>query len=152
MPIKSNYRVVLADDHAMFRQDLNRILMSGSDLDVVGEARDGTQLIEILSLIEPAADMAIVDITLRDIGGIKATATIKHFYPAIKVLIISTHREIQYVQEALSSGADGYLLKEYLDAELFPAIEHIRQNGVYLSNLLNENAMTCFTQCKSTIV
>ncbi len=112
--------------------------MSGSDLEMVGEARDGAELIEILSLIDPAADMAIVDITMRDIGGIKATATIKHFYPVIKVLIISTHREIQYVQEALSSGADGYLLKEYLDAELFPAIEHIRQSGVYLSNLLNE--------------
>jgi two-component system response regulator DegU len=139
MTINSPYRVVLADNHAVFRLYLKQILVSRSDLDVAGEASDGAELLEMLDMIDPAADMAIIDITMRNIGGIKATATIKRSYPAIKVLILSTHREIQYVQEALSSGADGYLLKMDIDDELFSAIEKIRHGDVYFS--LHQNEM-----------
>jgi DNA-binding NarL/FixJ family response regulator len=142
MPTICPYRVVLADDHAIFRQYLKRILMARSDMDVAGEAGDGLELLAILALTVPAAQMAIVDITMPNIGGIKATATIKRTCPATKVLILSIHREKQYVQEALSAGADGYLLKEDADIELFPAIEKIRRGGIYLSLHLNE--MECF--------
>jgi DNA-binding NarL/FixJ family response regulator len=138
MPIICPYRVVLADDHAMFRQYLKRILMARGEMEVAGEAGDGVELLELLGLTEPAAQMAIVDITMPNIGGIKATATIKRTCPATKVLILSIHREKQYVLEALSAGADGYLLKDDTDIEIFPAIEKIRRGGIYLSLHLNE--------------
>jgi DNA-binding NarL/FixJ family response regulator len=138
MPIICPYRVVLADDHAMFRQYLKRILMARSEMEVAGEAGDGVELLEILGLTEPAVQMAIVDITMPNIGGIKATAMIKRTCPATKVLILSIHREKQYIQEAFSAGADGYLLKDDTDIELFPAIEKIRRGGIYLSLHLNE--------------
>ena len=137
MQTECPYRIVLADDHAMFLRDLKRILRERSDLEVTGEAGDGRELLEILSLMVPVPNMAIVDISMPHMDGIKATAAIKRTYPGMKVLILSMHQDKLYVQRALSAGADGYLLKENADAELFPAIEKIRQGGVYLSQHLS---------------
>ena len=138
MPTQCPYCVVLADDHAMFRHDLRRILMEKGDLEVVGEAGDGIELLEFLNLIESAPQMAIIDISMPNLGGIEATSMIKSTYPDMKVLILSMHREKEYVRGVLSAGADGYLLKEDANAELFSAIEKIRQGGVYISPLLTE--------------
>jgi len=138
MPTECPYRVVLADDHAMFRNDLRRILFEKGDLEVIGEAGDGIELLEFLNLIESAPQMAIVDISMSNLGGIEATSKIKSTYPEMKVLILSMHREKEYVRGALSAGADGYLLKEDANAELFSAIEKIRRGGVYISPLLTE--------------
>lgn len=132
------YRVVIADDHGKFRNDLKRILGEISDLEVAGEADDGLQLLEILSLMEPVPQMVIVDVVMPNMGGIRATAAIKRTYPCMKVLILSMHRERQYVDGALAAGADGYLLKENAYAELFPAMEKIRRGGVYISPQLSE--------------
>ena len=136
MPIQCPYCVVLADDHAMFRNDLRKILAERGDLEVVGEAGDGIELLEFLNLIESAPQMAIIDISMPNLGGIEATSKIKSTYPDMKVLILSMHREKEYVRGALSAGADGYLLKEDANAELFSAIEIIRRGGVYISPLL----------------
>ncbi len=138
MPTECLYRVVVADDHAMFRNDLTRILVEKGDLEVVGEAGDGIELLEFLNLIESAPQMAIIDISMPNLGGIEATSKIKSTYPDMKVLILSMHREKEYVRGALSAGADGYLLKEDANAELFSAIEKIRRGGVYISALLTE--------------
>ena len=138
MPTECLYRVVLADDHAMFRNDLRRILVEKGDLEVIGEADDGIELLEFLNLIESAPQMAIIDISMPNLGGIEATSKIKSTYPGMKVLILSMHREKEYVHGALSAGADGYLLKEDANAELFSAIEKIRRGGVYISALLTE--------------
>ena len=138
MPTECPYRVVLADDHAMFRNDLRRILFEKGDLEVIGEAGDGIELIEFLNLIESAPQMAIIDISMPNLGGIEATSKIKSIYPDMKVLILSMHREKEYVHKAFSVGADGYLLKQDSSDELFAAIEKIRQGGVYLSPFLRD--------------
>ena len=138
MPTECLYRVDLADDHAIFRNDLKRILVEKSDLEVVGEAGDGIELLEFLNLIESAPQMAIIDISMPNLGGIEATSKIKSTYPGMKVLILSMHREKEFVHGALSAGADGYVLKEDANAELFSAIEKIRRGGVYISALLTE--------------
>lgn len=130
------YRVVLADDHSMFRQGLKRVLIKEGDLEVVGEAADGLELLTLLTSAKLAPHMAILDISMPNLGGLEATPKIKSAYPEMKVLILSMHREKEYVHKALSLGADGYLLKQDSSAELFTAIEIIRQGGVYLSPLL----------------
>lgn len=137
MQTERPYRIVLADDHAMFRHDLKRIIKERRDLEVIGEACDGIELCQILCLMAPVPNMAIVDISMPRMDGIKAAAAIKQTYPDMKVLILSMHRDYLYVQKALSVGADGYLLKENVDAELFAAIKKIRQGEVYLSPLLS---------------
>jgi len=136
--IEGPYRVVLADDHAMFRQDLKGVLAKRDDLEVVGEAADGLELLTFLGLAKLAPHLAIVDISMPNLGGLEATSKIKTAYPGMKVLILSIHKEKEYVHKALSVGADGYLLKQDSSAELFSAIEKIRQGGVYLSPLLPE--------------
>ena len=138
MQYKCPYRVVLADDHVLFRCDLKRLFSERSDLEIVGEAGDGVELLDLLCLMVPVPQMAIVDLAMPHMGGIKATTAIKHTYPGMKVLILSMHRERQYVQGAFAAGADGYLLKENADAELFTAMEKIRQGGVYIPSHLAE--------------
>lgn len=135
----SFYRLVLADDNALFRHTLKRLLLERPELEVAGEAGDGLELLEFLALNRPAANMAIIDLSMPYLGGIEATSRIKSAYPRMKVLILSIHREKEYIAEALSAGADGYVLKDHAAIELLTAIERIRQDRIYISPLLTEN-------------
>ena len=138
--IVQSYHIVLADDHDMMRQGLRRMLEGKSDLEVIGEAADGLELLNLLKMSKLTPHMAIVDITMPNLGGIEATRRIKMTYPEVKVLILTIHKDQEYLHEALSAGAEGYLLKEDVQTELFPAIETIRRGGVYVSPLLSENS------------
>ena len=131
----SPYRVVLADDHAMFRQGIKRILRDAEALEVVGEARDGLELLEVSRKTNP--DMVILDISMPNLRGLEATREIKMIFPKVKVLILTMHSDKEYVYGAISAGAEGYLLKEDADTELFEAVETIRQGGRYISPILS---------------
>jgi DNA-binding NarL/FixJ family response regulator len=131
------YRIVLADDDALFRPLLKRLIACGPGLEVAGEAGDGIELIALLGDLRLAPQMAVLDITMPNLGGIDTTSRVKAAYPGLKILIVSIHREPEYVREAVSAGADGYVLKEDVDIELFPAIEKIRLGGAYFSAHLN---------------
>jgi len=130
----SPYRIVLADDHVMFRQGIKNILEKNKGLEVIGEAGDGLKLLELLNKVIP--DMIILDISMPNLRGIEATREIKMILPEVKVLILSMHKDKEFVYSAISAGAEGYLLKEDADTELFAAIEKIRQEGRYISPLL----------------
>jgi len=130
-----SYRILLADDHTLFRQGIKRILTSASDLEIVGEAGDGLMLLELLKKLSP--DMVIVDISMPHLRGLEATREIKIIDPAVKVLILTMHKDNEYLRNAVSAGAEGYLLKEDADTELFSAIATIRKEGHYISPLLS---------------
>lgn len=130
-----SYRVVLADDHAMFRQGVKRILKDVDALEIVGEAGDGLELLEVSRKTKP--DMVIVDISMPNLRGLEATQEIKAVFPHVKVLILTMHRDKEYVYSAIAAGAEGYLLKEDADTELFFAIEKIRKGGRYVSPILS---------------
>jgi DNA-binding NarL/FixJ family response regulator len=131
----SPYRIVLADDHVMFRQGIKNILKRAKGLEVVGEIGDGLKLLELLKKVTP--DMVILDISMPNLRGLEATREIKIISPDVKVLILTMHKDKEYMYNAISSGAEGYLLKEDADTELFAAIEKIRQEGRYISPLLS---------------
>jgi len=82
--------------------------------------------------------MVILDISMPNLRGIEATREIKMIYPDMKVLILTMHKNKEYLYHAISAGAEGYLLKEDADTELFSAIKTIRQGGIYISPLLSE--------------
>jgi len=128
------YRIVLADDHVMFRQGIKRIIDETEGLEVVGEANDGLELLELLKKLEP--DMVLLDISMPNIRGIEATREIRSLYPDIKVLILTMHKRKEYLYDAIAAGAQGYLLKEDSDVELFSAVKTIRKGGFYVSRLL----------------
>lgn len=135
------YRIVLADDHEMLRQSLKNILAGTGDLEVVGEVADGLELLNLLKMSKLTPHMAIVDITMPNLGGIETTRRIKMAYPYVKILILTIHKDQEYLRQAFSAGAEGYLLKEDVNTELFSAIEMIRKGGVYVSPLLSGNSI-----------
>jgi DNA-binding NarL/FixJ family response regulator len=125
----SEYRIILADDHALIRQGLEKIIEGVDDLKVVGEAGDGIELLSLLQGLSP--NMVIVDLSMPKLRGIDAIREIRKTRPRIKILVLTMHME--FLHQALSAGADGYLLKEDVDRELFSAIADIRQGKVHLS-------------------
>ena len=115
------YHIVVADDHALVREELKKILAGRIDLEVAGEACDG---LEALALVEKnRPDMVILDISMPNLGGIGATRQIKRLYPNVKVLILTMHNNWEYFHSAILAGAEGYLLKEDASMELLSAIK-----------------------------
>ncbi len=133
------YRVILADDHALVRQGLKRILAETEDIQVVGEAGDGLELLHVLA--ESTADMVILDISMPKLRGIEAIHEVKALYPDVAILILTMHRDMEYLYLALSSGAKGYVLKDDAEEELFDAIARVRQDKTYVSPHFSEELL-----------
>ena len=131
------YHVILVDDHAAFREGLRKVLGERKDFRIVGEAGDGLELLDLLNLSKLLPRMVILDISMPKLSGIESARRIKMTYPDIKILILTIHKEEEYLQQAISAGAEGYLLKEDAHNQLFSAIETIRGGGVYVSPLLS---------------
>ena len=131
------YLIVLADDHIMIRQGLRKLIESQPAMKVIGEVSDGTELLSFLSALTP--HMVIVDISMPNLRGIEAVRAIKKNFPSVKVLVLTTHRE--YLHQALAAGADGYLLKEEADHELFTAVENLQQDKKYISPGMREETV-----------
>jgi DNA-binding NarL/FixJ family response regulator len=125
------YRIILADDHLLLRAGLKRILGEMAGLEVVGEAGNGLELLHLLNKI--TAHMIILDISMPNMRGIEAIHEIKTIRPDLKILILTMHKDKEYLHQAVSAGANGYLLKEDADIELFSAIETVRNGKIYVS-------------------
>ena len=125
------YRIVLADDHVLLRTGLKSILGKAAGLEVVGEAGDGLEVLNLLNRLK--ADMIILDISMPNLRGIEAIHEIKAIHPGLKTLILTMHKDKEYLHQAIQAGAEGYLLKEDADTELFSAIETIREGKIYVS-------------------
>ncbi len=128
------YNVVLADDHAMFREGVKKIFERMEDVTVSGEASDGLELLELLKTTCP--DMVVLDISMPNLRGLEAIREIKRTYPKTKVLVLTMHKKKEFVRQALRDGADGFLLKEDAGGELIRAVQTIRSGGTHLSTLL----------------
>lgn len=138
------YRVILADDHVMFRQGIKRILEEIDDLEVIAEVGNGLELLELLKHIHP--DMVILDITMPGLRGIEATHEIKKSHPDTEVLILTMHKNKEYLYHALLEGAKAYVLKEDADTELLAAINAIRQKKKYISPSLSPELTDILTK------
>ena len=97
------YRILLADDHVMFRQGIKRILEQAANLEVAGEVGDGLKLLDLVQELLP--DMVILDISMPGLRGIEATGEIKIIHPDVKVLILTMHKDKGYLYHALAAGA-----------------------------------------------
>ena len=124
------YRIVVADDHVMFRQGMKKLIEEMPGVEVIGEAGDGLELLNLLKELTP--DMTLIDVSMPNLRGIEAAREIKALYPNTKVLILTMHKSKEYLYHAISAGAEGYLLKEDSDIELFSAIETIRNGGIHV--------------------
>lgn len=141
------YRIMLADDHIMLRQGIKKIIEASEEMSVVGETGDGIELLNLLKRVIP--HMVIMDISMPNLRGVEATREIKMSHPEIKVLILSMHKKREYIYHAFSAGAQGYLLKEDTDTELFSAIETVRKGEFYLSPILSKELALDLLQLSS---
>jgi DNA-binding NarL/FixJ family response regulator len=125
---------------------LKGIIDGKADLEVVGEAGDGLELLKILEKAQP--QMTILDISMPNLRGIEALHEIKKTYPEVKVLILTMHKDAEYLHQAIAAGAEGYLLKEDADPDLFSAIEKVRQGKIYISPRLSDDMVDDWAQMR----
>jgi two-component system, NarL family, response regulator DegU len=127
---KRPIKLVLADDHQLFREGVKRILNMESDLEVVGECGDGIQVLELCNTLHP--DIVLMDINMPIENGVVATEKLKDIFPDIKVIILSIHDDESYVFETLRKGAMGYLLKDMEAESLINAIRSVVAGHAYI--------------------
>jgi len=124
-------RVVLADDHQLVRAGIRSLLGAFSGVEVVGEADDGATAIARVGECLP--DLLLIDIAMKGMGGLVASAEIHRLYPAVRVIVLSMHADAEYVREALQVGAVGYLIKDAAPVELELALRAVMRGETWLS-------------------
>jgi len=138
-----SHRILLVDDHQMFREGLKAVLKSETDFQVIGEAADGVQAVELSRELAP--DVVIMDISMPEMNGVEATGRIHAESPDIKIIILSMHTEKRFILGALKAGATGIVAKNSASAELRTAIEAVVSGQTYLSpsvsNVLVQNIL-----------
>ncbi len=129
-------KIIIADDHQLFRNGIKALLNPGEDLEVVGEAADVPELMTLLRQVE--ADVLLLDISMPSASGLEVLEKVKAQFPHLKCLILTMHEERQYVMESLKKGADGYLLKEADETELKEAIRAVYAGNKYFRNKISD--------------
>jgi len=129
-------KVLIADDHQLFREGLVNLLSSAPDVEVIAEAEDGKDATEKAIKLKP--DVILIDIGMPNMNGIEATRVLKKDLPDLKIIAVSMHSDRQFVKGILEAGADGYLLKNCTYRQLIDAIESVKSGKKYLSDDITE--------------
>ncbi len=124
-------RILLADDHMIFREGMRSLLAREPDIDVVGGAENGRETVRLSRELKP--DVIVMDITMPDLNGMEATRQIKKIIPDSSVLCLSMHSDRRYVLDMFRAGVSGYLLKNCAYKELSQAIHVVAAGQVYVS-------------------
>ncbi|HVC37543.1 MAG TPA: response regulator transcription factor [Gammaproteobacteria bacterium] len=132
-------RVLIADDHTIFRAGLAKLLQTIADVQVVAEASSGREAVELADKHHP--DIVIMDLAMSDVNGLDATAQMHAQHADIRIIILSMHANEEYVMQALSAGASAYVLKEATPDELKLAIEAVARGGTFLSAAISKRVM-----------
>ena len=135
----SSIRVLLADDHDLFRAGIRSLLRSFTDVEVVGEAANGREALHLIEANPP--DVVLMDILMPELNGLDATARIASKFPDVRVIILSMNAAEEYVLQALRAGAAGYLLKTVSLIELELAIKAVSRGETYLSSALSKSVV-----------
>ena len=129
-------RIVIADDHAIVREGLKRIVSSVQDMEVVGEAADGGEVMQRVR--ELSFDVLMLDLSMPGRSGMELIKLAKAEKPKLRILVLSMHQELQYAVRAIKSGASGYLTKESAPAELLQALRKVAAGGAYVTSEVAE--------------
>ena len=129
--MREKIRILLADDHAVVRQGFKMILAAQPDMEIVGEAGNGREALDLAGQLQP--DVIVMDVAMPELNGIEATRRVADLSPRRRVLALSMHKDSVYVREILRAGARGYLLKDSISSDLLAAVRAIARGEGYLS-------------------
>ncbi|QHQ63385.1 response regulator [Anaerocolumna sedimenticola] len=127
--------IIIADDQDIIREGLKMILSLDDNVKIIGEAENGKQLLEILSFEQP--DVILMDIRMPVMDGIEATAVVKRLYPNVKIIILTTFDEDEYLFGSLKNGADGYVMKDSGSKAILSAIQ-----GACLGSMILDSSIS----------
>jgi two-component system response regulator NreC len=125
------HRIVIAEDHTILREGLRSLLSSDPDLDIVGEAQDGQEAIRCVEKLKPS--LVLMDLSMPRMSGMDAIKEIKKRSPDTKILVLTVHKNEEYIVATLQAGADGYALKDSTHIELEIAIKNVLSGNHYIS-------------------
>ncbi len=133
-------RILLADDHALVRQGFRMILEAQPDMEIVGQAGNGREAVELAEKLHP--DVVIMDVAMPELNGTEATRRLAASTPRTRVLALSMHKDSVYVREILRAGARGYLLKDSGDTDLVAAVRAIAKGEGYISPAVSDAVLS----------
>jgi DNA-binding NarL/FixJ family response regulator len=131
--------VLLADDHTVLRQGLRAVLAAESDIEVVGEADNGRQAVQLTNKLMP--DVVVMDIAMPELNGLEATRQVIHDVPSTRVIILSSYSDDEYVSQLTDGGAIGYLLKQTAANDLIKAIREAKKGNAYFSPAISKRML-----------
>ncbi|HKJ53554.1 MAG TPA: response regulator transcription factor [Gammaproteobacteria bacterium] len=137
-------RVILADDHKILRAGLISLLKSARDFEVVAEACNGRETVNLVRQLKP--DIVVMDVAMPDMNGVEATRKITRLVPQVRVLALSGHDEGVFVKGMLEAGAKGYLLKDAATDELLAALKTVLQGRIYVSPSVTDTLVIDYLQ------
>ena len=130
-------KIIIADDHQIVREGLRALLAFDTELEIVGEAENGRVAVELAQTLKP--DVVLMDVVMPNLNGIEALRRLRTACPKTKVIILSSYRELEYVNPALEAGAAGYLLKHSAAGELLRAIRDAHAGKTVLSPAIDQS-------------
>lgn len=135
-------RVILTDDHPIVRAGIRAELEKMPGVQVIAEASDGREALELIKAEKP--DVVFMDISMRGLNGLEATARVTKEVPGVRVIVLSVHQSEEYFWSALKAGASGYLLKKAATAELAAALQRVVEGEIYLAREISNRLITKF--------
>lgn len=142
--MKDKIQVLLADDHAIVRDGVRQLLATRNDMEIVGEAVDGCEVMEKIKLLRP--DVVLLDIAMPSLSGLDVLGLIRETMPDIKVVVLSMHDKENYIQQVLALGALGYVLKASPSSDIVKAIKSAYRGEYFLSSKLKTNVIHSYVK------
>jgi len=137
--VNKTIRILIADDHALFREGLRRILELEEDMEIVGEANDGAEALRLADKVKP--DVVLMDISFRGPNGVRITRQIKRRHRKVHVIMLSMHEDTAHITESFQAGASGYVIKTYASGELTKTIRSVVREGVWMPPLIEHKLL-----------
>jgi len=143
------HRIVIAEDHTIIREGLRSLLSADPDFEVVGEAENGAEAVRCVEKLRPA--LILVDISMPRMDGLEAIRRIRGYSPETKILVLTVHKNEEYILAAFQAGADGYALKYVTHAELVSAIRTVLRGEPYLSPAVSQVVLEGYLDGKKAV-
>lgn len=147
--MQKKHRVIIVEDHTILREGLRALLTSDQDFEVVGEAQDGREAIQCVENLTP--DIVVMDLSMPRMHGIEAIREIRKRRPETRILVLTVHKNEEYILATFQAGANGYVLKDATHAELVTAIKTLLMGKPYLSPAISETVLEGYLEGKRSL-